>query len=101
MTVADFLARVGDGKIGPAALVDPRKRPALNELKAAGEAMKALEARSLAEGRGPVFCAPKNSSMGLPQLVAAFRALPASQQQQPVRTALPTVMRARYPCPPR
>ncbi len=101
MTVAELLARVGDGKIGPAALINPRTRPALNALKSAGDAMKAAEARDKAAGRGPSFCPPKGASMGLPQLVADLRALPPAAQKQPVRTALPAVMRARFPCPAR
>ncbi|HEX8569063.1 MAG TPA: hypothetical protein VF699_03950 [Caulobacteraceae bacterium] len=98
MTVAELLRRLDDGHIRMAALVSPRTRPALMELKRSGDALKAAEASRRSTGRGPSFCPPKNGSMGLPQLVAAFRALPADEQQQPVRTALPAVMRARFPC---
>lgn len=101
MTVAEFLRRAGDGEIGPADLLNPRKLPVINELKTAGKALKAADARSKVEGRGPLFCPPRTGSMRLPELIAAFRALPPADQQQQVSAALPAVMRARYPCPPR
>lgn len=101
MTVTELLSRAGDGNLGATAFVNPRTRPVLNELMSAGKALKAAEERRKAEGKGPSFCPQKGSSMGLPQLITALRALPPAEQGQPVRTALPAVMRARYPCPAR
>jgi hypothetical protein len=98
MTVAEMLQRLGDGKVGPSAMVNPRTRPAIDELKRAGNAFKAAEQRRKAAGR-PSVCPPAGGRMNLTELLAWFRALPPEQQKQPVSTALPQVMRSRFPCP--
>lgn len=98
MTVTEFLRRIGDGRVGPAALINPRTRPAVLEIIGAVKALKRTEERAKAEGRPSSFCPPPDGSMAMPQLVALLRALPPAQQQQQVRDAIPTVLQGRFPC---
>ncbi len=85
-------------KQGMAAALSKDLKPVMNEMKAAGRALKAENEAAKKRGK-PLFCPPKKSSMNSKQALAALRALgSAKRKSMNVKQAFRAIMIKKYPC---
>lgn len=100
MSVDEFLTRAATlEKKGVAALFSSDYKLLRNEVKSAGEALRASEKTARAAGRKPVACLPDRVPVKSDELLAYFRAIPQGRRNITVAAAFTEMMSRKYPCP--
>lgn len=101
MNVSEFLTRADALQSqGVMALFSPDYKVLKQEVKSAGNAIRADQQAARAAGRKAATCMPEEKVPVDPdELLAYFRAIPAPQRSQSVAAAFTGMMKRKYPCP--
>jgi hypothetical protein len=93
-----YLKAAALNKKGMGALLSKDLRPVMNEMKAAGQAVKAENDKAKAMGK-PIYCVPKNTKMNSDDALKLFAGIPAERRKtMSVQQAWREGLIKRYPC---
>ena len=85
-------------KKGMGAMLSKDLRPVMNEMKAAGKAVKAENDKAKIAGK-PIYCVPKNTKMDSGDALKLFGSIPAERRKTlSVQQAWREGLIKRYPC---
>lgn len=101
MDVATFLAKADALRAkGAMALFSSDIGLLKREVQTAAGSLRAERLAEVKAGRKAAYCPPPKGSMNSDELLAAMRAVPATDRSRTeVRTVLRTIMIRKYPCP--
>lgn len=101
MTVATFLQKAEAlEKRGVGALLSRDLKLLKNEVKGAGEALRAERLAAQRAGRRAAYCPPERTALNAQELLDHFRSIPPAQRERmEVRDGLRTLLARKYPCP--
>jgi hypothetical protein len=100
MDVATFLAKADAlQKKGMMALMSSDYKLLKNEIIAHSQTLRNERLAAQRSGRRPAYCPPAKQGLGSPEILAAFRSIPAAQRPRTdVKDALRALLARKYPC---
>ena len=100
MPLSQFLTKADElEKKGALALFSGDIAILKREVQNSGKQLRAEQVAAQKAGRKPATCMPAQASMNSTELLAHFRSIPPQQRAMPVKAALASLMRKKYPCP--